>query len=96
MGNAALDIHAVKPRPRAVTIRSEIQQRSPIEQERISDEPCVRSDALRGSAGWSDAPDVQFVGERTLHEVDELGVRRPQLKVSVETGRRSEDGRAIR
>ena len=96
MGNAALDVHAIKPRPRTIGIAGEVHQRPPIQQDRITHAPIVRRDPLRSSAGWTDAPDVQFVWERTLDEVDECRVGRPQGKVTVEPGRRSEDGPALR
>jgi len=40
--------------------------------------PKVRGDPLRDPAGWSDTPDVQFVWEGALNEVDECSVGRPQ------------------
>src|SRR5256885_11999112 len=56
----------------------------------------VRRDPFRSSTAWTDAPDVQFIWERTLDEVDECGVRRPQRKVTVEPGGRSKDGLPLR
>src|ERR1039458_9428501 len=58
----------------------------------MSHTPIVRRDPFRLPATWSDAPNVQFVWEGTLDEVDECRVGRPQLKVSVEPGRCGEDG----
>src|SRR5580704_6406029 len=58
--------------------------------------PGVRGDPFRGPTAWSDAPDVQFVRERTLDEIDECGVRRPQRKVTVKPGGRSEDRPILR
>ena len=51
---------------------------------------------FRFPAGCSDAPDVQFIREGTLDKVNECRVRRPQLKVTVEPGRRGEDRPALR
>src|SRR2546423_8714204 len=56
----------------------------------------VRRDPFRSSPAWTDAPDVQFIWERTLNEVDECGVRCPQRKVTVEPGRRTKDGLSLR
>src|ERR1700747_2324686 len=58
----------------------------------MSDAPIVRRDPFRSSAIWTDAPDVQFVWERTLNEVDESRIRRPQWKVTVQSGRRPKNG----
>ena len=58
--------------------------------------PHVRCDPLRSSPGWTDAPDVQFVREAALDEVNECPVGRPQGKVTVEPGRRSEDRLILR
>ncbi len=51
MGNAALDVHAIKPRPRTIGIAGEVQQRPPIQQDRMSHAPVVRRDPFRSSAG---------------------------------------------
>src|SRR5437899_1878834 len=56
----------------------------------------MRRDPFRSSAGWTYAPDVQLVGEGTLDEVDERRVGSPQWKVTVEPGRRRENGPIIR
>src|SRR6266403_101220 len=62
----------------------------------MSHAPIVRRDPFRSSAAWTDAPDVQFIWERTLNEVDECGVRCPQRKVTVEPGGRTKDGLSLR
>src|SRR6476620_6546938 len=56
----------------------------------------VGGDPFGGPAPWTNAPNVQFVWKRTLNEVDEGVVRRPQRKVRVHPGRRSEDGPIVR
>src|SRR5258708_32397508 len=56
----------------------------------------VRRNPFRASAGWGDAPNVQFVWEGALDEVDERRIGRPQREVTVEPGRRSEDWRTLR
>src|SRR6516162_3290111 len=71
VGNAALDIHAVKPRPRTIGIASEVQQGAPIQQDRINYAAIVRGDPFRSSAGWRDAPNIQFVRQGTLDKIDE-------------------------
>ena len=57
----------------------------------MTDAPVVGCDPLRSSPGWTDTPDIQFVREAALNEVNECAVGRPQGKVAVEPGRRSED-----
>src|SRR5580704_14512456 len=54
--------------------------------------PIVRRDPFRSSTRWTNAPDVQFVREPALDEVNECRVRRPQRKATVEPGGRGEDG----
>src|ERR1700722_3196108 len=56
----------------------------------------LRCDLFRCAATWGDSPDVQFVWEGTLDEVDERHIGRPQGKVTVEPGSRSEDGFTLR
>src|ERR1700722_7714798 len=92
MGDAALDIHTVKPWPGAIGIAGKIHQRPSIEQNRINDAAILRRDPLRSAAAGADAPDVQFVGEGTLREVDKGIVGRPQGKGSVDSGGGWEDG----
>src|SRR6266481_1323493 len=58
----------------------------------MSHAPRVPRNPFRCSAGWADAPNVQFVGEGTLDEVDVCRVGRPQRKVTVEPCRRCEYG----
>src|SRR5271168_407307 len=58
--------------------------------------PVVRRDPFGAPACWPDAPDVQFVGQGTLNEVDECRVGRPQRKVTVKSGWSSEDGPTLR
>src|ERR1051326_9410513 len=70
----------------------------------MSHAPIVRRDPFGSSAvwplrwpfRWMDAPDVQFIWERTLNEVNERLVRRPQWKVTVEPGRRGKNGLPVR
>jgi hypothetical protein len=55
----------------------------------MSHAPIVPRDPFRSHAGRGerpDAPDVQFVRQRALDEVNECRVGRPQLKVRVRTG----------
>ena len=49
VGNAALDVHAIKPWPRTIGIAGEIHQRSPIQQDGITHAPIVRRDPFTGS-----------------------------------------------
>ena len=70
MGDAALDIHAIEPRPGTICIAGEIQQRPPIQQDGMTHATHVRCDSLRGPPGWTDTPDIQFVREGALDEVD--------------------------
>src|ERR1700722_4158979 len=58
----------------------------------MSDAPTVRRDPFGIAAGRRDAPDVHFVWQGTLNEVEECRIRGPQWKVRVEPGRRREDG----
>src|SRR6267154_3240852 len=58
--------------------------------------PKVRSDPFRAPAGGSDPPDVQFVRKGARNEIDKCGIGRPQRKMTVEPGRRSEDRPALR
>ena len=90
--NAALHVHAVQPWPRTIGIAGEVHQGPPVQQHRISHPPIVRRDPFGSSTGRTNAPDVQFVRQRTLDEVDECRVGRPQRKVAVKPGRRGEDG----
>ena len=62
----------------------------------MTDAAHVRCDSLRGSPGWTNAPDIQFVREPALDKVNECPVGRPQRKVAVEPGGRSEDGPILR
>jgi hypothetical protein len=61
VGNAALDVHAMKPRPRTIGIASEVHERPPIQKDRMTHAPIV--DVIRSVVPPAeDAPDVQFVG----------------------------------
>src|ERR1700730_18276253 len=62
----------------------------------MSPAPPMRGDPFRHAAGWTDAPDVQFVGQGALNEVDEFCIGGPQGKVRVEPSRRGKDGLAGR
>ena len=77
VGNAALDIHAIEPRPGTIRIAGKVHQRPPIQQDRMTDATHVRCDPLREPPGWTDTPDIQFVREAALNEVDECRRRAP-------------------
>src|ERR1043166_1196978 len=70
----------------------------------MSHAPIGRRDPFGSSAAWTlrwpfrwmDAPDVQFIWERTLNEVNECLVRRPQREVTVDPGRRGKNGVSVR
>ena len=96
MGNTALDVHAIKARPGTIGIAGQVHQRPLIQEDWISHVPIVRRDPFWSSAGWTDAPDIQFIGKGTLDEVDECFVGGPRRKVTVEPGRSSEDGNIAR
>ena len=96
MRKAVFDIQAINPWPRTTGIVSKIQQRASIQQDWMSNAPIVRRDLLRTSAGWRNAPDIQFVGQGALDEVNKCRIWRPQWKVRVETCGRSEDGPVFR
>ena len=89
--DTAFDIHAVKPRSRPVRIGGQVHERPPIQEHRMTHASVVRRDPLGRTAVGADAPDVQLIGQRTLDEVDEPAVGRPQRKVTVEAGRSRED-----
>ena len=71
MRHASLDIDAVEPRPGAVGVAREVQQRARIQEDRMADARVVMRDAFGGSPGWPDTPDVHGIGHRALDEVDE-------------------------
>src|SRR5271156_6521249 len=56
----------------------------------------MRRDSIRDSAGWRDAPDIQFVWQGALDKVERCRVGRPQGEVRVEPDRCSEDGPSFR
>ena len=65
------DIEAVQPRSRAIPVGGQVHQRPVIQDDRVAHASIVMRDAFGGSAGWSDAPDVHGIGQRTLDEIDE-------------------------
>ena len=77
MRNPVLDIHAVERLTRTIWIAGEIQQRAPVEQDRVGDPAILRRDAFRSSAGRTNAPDVEFVGQLAEDEVEEGRIGRP-------------------
>src|ERR1700751_499761 len=62
----------------------------------MSHPPIVRRDPFGTSAPWTNPPDVQFIWQLTLNEVDESLIRSPQWKVTVQPGGRPKDGLVLR
>ena len=87
---------AIEPRSGAIGIAGEVQQGAPINEDGVARRAHLRGDSFRGPPGRTDTPDIQFVREAALDEVNECAVGRPQGKVAVEPGWRSEDGPILR
>src|SRR5262245_13147618 len=83
MGNTAIDVDPVKPGPRTVGFRRGVQQCSRIQKRQVGNTRVVKRDALRGSAGRTNAPDVHFIWWKAVDEVNERAISGPQRKMIV-------------
>src|SRR3984893_3891472 len=88
MWKAPLDVHGIHPRPRAVRIGREIEQRAPIEHPRYGYALLWVCDPLEPRRGGLNSPDVPVIGRHTASEIDESIVGRPHWKVAVHPCRR--------
>ena len=74
--NAALDVHTIQPWSRTIGIACEVHKGAPVQHDRITHLPMVRRDPVGNSTSRTNAPDVQFVWQRALNEVEERRVGR--------------------